>query len=113
MGDIEISTGQLHRLLKDAERRQLLVVLSGTKRCVPLTTLVERVSEELDASPPQNDLQERCRSLRLQFHHVHLPLFADDGIVEYNPDQHLVKPTAKLEAVAEQLDIEPRRVVAE
>lgn len=108
MNDAAITPDQVHRLLNDTERRQLVVVLSDIDHCVPLTTLTERMSERLDV--PNSDTREFCESLRVHLHHSHLPLFADAGVVEYNADQRLVRPTPKLEAVTERVDRSSKKI---
>lgn len=108
MSDAAITPEQTHRLLNDTERRQLVVILSDIDHCVPLTTLVERVSERMEVS--NNETRELYESLRIHLHHNHLPLFADVGVVEYNADQRLVRPTTKLEAVTDHVDRTQKKI---
>lgn len=101
MSETARSNDQMIDLLRDGERRQLIAVLSEIDGCVPLSVVVENVSDRIESPTTSEGSRALCERLRIRFHHNHLPRLAEAGVAEYNPDLHLVRPTAEIEAVSE------------
>ena len=71
----------LFRLLADDRRRQVAATLETmTDNCVDLEVVLAAVAAANGDSEPD------CDDWRVEFHHVHLPMFEDVGVMEY--DEH-------------------------
>lgn len=92
--------------LQEPRRRFAFVYLQRQDRHVTLDELArETAAWETDALPSEID-EERQYWVRLSLHHVHLPKFADVGLVEYTDDErHAVEPTELLREVASKFDL--------
>jgi DNA-binding transcriptional ArsR family regulator len=98
-----------YQSLADRHRRIVLsYLLSGGERSVTLGELADRVVQ----SDPDSASSDR-KSVEVSLHHQHLPLLAEQGLIDYERDRGTVKRTARTEqitpfvAVVESLDRKP------
>ncbi|WP_232700499.1 DUF7344 domain-containing protein [Halobacterium wangiae] len=91
----ELSEHDQYRLLANERRRVTVDVLADQSS--PLT--LGELATAVDAR--ENDLgSERQRVLEVRLHHVHLPMLADAGVLDYDPETNRVEPRAsRLEAL--------------
>lgn len=78
-----------HRLLADDCRRRALTVLDGIETPVSIEELARQVADDgptPDGTGPQVD-----DGTVLSFHHVHLPMLAEAGVVAYDPETMTVE----------------------
>jgi len=87
----DVDESELHRLLWDEQRRTVIDVLSEAERAVELAALARAVADR-DGVPQEN--------ARVQLHHVHLPMLADVGVVDYDRDASVVVPHPPLYGLA-------------
>ena len=81
----ELDETTRHRLLADEQRRFVIETLQTAHSDVETTLYelakhIERAAQRIDGSEDAD-----CRSLRCRLHHVHLPMLADAGLLEYDP----------------------------
>lgn len=76
-----------HRLLADARRRRVLEVLDGQHD----TLTVAEVAESLATREAADKTADPPAPLTTTLHHVHLPLLADSGVCEYDPQTRTIE----------------------
>jgi len=87
-GTAGLSTSDRHRVLAAKHRRRALDVLAEQTTPVDLETLAAAVAaHEGEAGADEETVEQVTISL----HHTHLPLMADVGVVDYDPDATLVE----------------------
>lgn len=68
---------------------------------------IERLDDVVDAVGERFDDTDEDE-LRAALHHVHLPKLDDAGLVDYDPDGHVVEPEGeKLSALLDRLTVRP------
>lgn len=77
-----------HRLLSAARRRHALDVFAIRSGPITLRALAAAVAAREDTDPADDDDRRR---LEIVFHHVHLPMLAEYGLVEYDVDEKEVR----------------------
>ena len=85
---VEISERDQCRLLADERRRTIVTVLAEQSSPVSLTEL----ATTLGARETSRGGQDSHRTLEIRLHHVHLPLMADAGVIDYDPEDNRVEP---------------------
>lgn len=80
------------RVLSVARRRLALEFLVGAGGQTHLEELVHHVAVAEDGSR-QSSVDPR-RGLCVEFHHVHLPLMDDAGLLQYDPERRVIDPPA-------------------
>lgn len=83
----DLSDDEQLQLLSNERRRAVLAVLAEAE--VPLT--VDEIAPAVERRVPGNPHR---RTVRVSLHHVHLPMLADLGVLEYDPDDHRVEALA-------------------
>lgn len=84
------------RLLSHPYRRQTVQVLRDTGAdAVAFDALLDALVREAPTDRPRRD------RIVLELHHMHLPMLADHGIIDYDPDTEFVRYRAdrQVEAV--------------
>jgi hypothetical protein len=76
-----------HRLLADARRRRVIEVLDGRHG----TLTVAEVAESLAKREAADQTADAGGPLTTTLHHVHLPMLADGGVCEYDPQTRTVE----------------------
>jgi DNA-binding transcriptional ArsR family regulator len=72
-----------YRLRSDRQRRTTLQVLSDTSQDITVAELAMRVSRRLPTETPTDRIE-------IRLHHVHLPMLADAGVVDYDRESKRV-----------------------
>ncbi|WP_240756803.1 DUF7344 domain-containing protein [Natronorubrum bangense] len=73
----------MFRLLADARRRKLIAALESCEDDqLPLSKLIRQSTTD-----EQVDLEARKR----EFHHVHLPMLDDHGLIDYDSEADLIR----------------------
>lgn len=67
-----------HRLLASARRRAVLTVLAGTDGEIDLDELAPAVAAR------EEEAGDGPADVRVTLHHVHLPMLADAGVLDYD-----------------------------
>ncbi|SFR57907.1 DUF7344 domain-containing protein [Halogeometricum limi] len=80
-------------------RRDILAVLSREEPPLPLDELTEEVADLSQVGRRANYSVEDRRALEIAFHHLHLPVLENAGIVEYDPVEKEVVAWPPLEPV--------------
>lgn len=71
-----------YRLLADDRRRTVLGILTEREPPITLRALAEEVAaRESDVGGRETDLVDR---IRVELHHVHLPVLAENDLIEYD-----------------------------
>lgn len=86
---VEISERDRCRLLADERRRTLVTVLAERSSPVTLTELATTLGARERSLRGDQDSH---RTLEVRLHHVHLPLMADAGVIDYDPGENRVEP---------------------
>lgn len=86
--EVDPSAGEMHGVLANDQRREVLRALIDESDSLSLDTLVQRISaRELDnsASP------EARRQLRVSLYHTHLPKMDAHDLVAFDPTEQTVE----------------------
>lgn len=85
----ELTVSERCRVLSAARRRTTLDVISNQAAPLELTDLAVAVAtREFDGDAPDEGTIEQ---VAISLHHVHLPLLADLGIIDYVPETNRVE----------------------
>jgi predicted transcriptional regulator len=74
---------ELHRLLSDRDRRELLAWLAEQENSQP------SLSDLVDAVAKDSSEAER-RRVRTTLYHVHLPMLEEADVLQYDPDRQRI-----------------------
>ncbi|WP_175424168.1 hypothetical protein [Haladaptatus sp. W1] len=78
-----------HRLLVSERRRVLLEALSDYTPPVDLEEMARAVAAREDSL--YQDKHENVDEVSITLHHIHLPMMADFGVLDYDPDSNRIK----------------------
>ncbi len=94
---------QIHDLLRNERRRQVIKHLQGTVGSTTLRDLAETIAErECGQSPPPKDVRD---SVYNSLHQTHLPKLDRNGIVEYDANRKTIRLTENARSVDVYMDI--------
>lgn len=84
----DLTKSEQHRVLADERRKVALEVLQEQESELTLDELATAVlaAESDDISSGSTD----SRDVAVSLHHVHLPILADLGVLDYDADSHRV-----------------------
>ncbi|WP_255171331.1 DUF7344 domain-containing protein [Natrononativus amylolyticus] len=85
----ELSTSDQHRLLASERRRLTLDILDGNAAPIELTELATQIVAREDGSVPVTE--DAVNRMAVSLHHIHLPLMAEMGVLDYEPHEHLIR----------------------
>lgn len=93
----ELDETTRYRLLTDEQRRFVIETLQTASGGVDTT--LEEIATHLEGTAQwtRDEHADRRRNLRCRLHHVHLPMLADAGLLDYDPETkrvHLGQPWA-------------------
>lgn len=83
-------------LCQDHHRRIVLGTLADREQ-VTVNDLANAIVKHDHHVPPAEVSDETAHRIRIALHHVHLPKLSKSGVVEYDPERKLVKPTARFD----------------
>lgn len=101
------STDAVFRLLADGTRRFILSTFGGSDERVHLANLAERVAAWRGDKPVANVTADERKGVELELHHKHLPMLADAGMLEYDPETKTLSDWGRPVAAAEWLASSP------
>jgi hypothetical protein len=94
---------EIHDLLRNERRRQVIKHLQGTVGTTTLRDLAERIAEhETGESPPPKNIRN---SVYNSLHQTHLPKLDQRGIVDYDSDRKTIKLREKARSVDVYMEI--------
>jgi hypothetical protein len=87
----ELDETTRHRLLADEQRRFVIGTLQTARSGVETT--LDELARHVEKAAQRTDGTEGTdfRSLRCRLHHVHLPMLAEAGLLEYDPTTKRVR----------------------
>jgi len=85
----KLSEDEFHHLFRSKRRRTTLAVLARRIAPVELADLAEAVAEREDGVDATDE--ESIEELEILLHHLHLPMMADLGVIEYDPETSYVE----------------------
>lgn len=94
LNTFELPPSERHRLLAAERRRLALDILTGTTSVVELEDLAAEIAAREDGTLTGDDAIKR---VGVSLHHVHLPQMDKMGILDYDPELHLIKPAEPLQ----------------
>jgi hypothetical protein len=75
-----------YAILRATKRRFLLAHLNGQRHPVSLSTLADAYVE-WEGATDETSLDERRQRAEVAFHHVHLPMLQQAGVVDYDVEK--------------------------
>jgi hypothetical protein len=81
----------------DQHRRIVLAVLADQQRSVTFNELTMTIVKHNHHTPLSEASDEALTQIQSSLYHLHLPKLEDIGIIEYDPKQRLVEPTAQFD----------------
>lgn len=95
------SIDDLYRALTNPRRRRILLCLEEVTGSVPLEHLAHQVAA-LEASASGEE-QGAAQRVRMALYHVHLPMLAEVGLIEYDRDTGAVRQKSYPDRVTDAL----------
>lgn len=89
-GSTDLTENERHRLLASERRRSVLEALSDRSAPIGLGELAVDLAAREDGLDPGDRVG--IRRLKTELHHVHLPMMADSGVLDYDPVTHRIDP---------------------
>ena len=89
-GVTERSIDAVFDLLADESRRAAVACLASRERPIALADLAADVAARTADQPRSEISTDEIYAVRTRLHHVHLPKLTNEGVVAYNPDDHMV-----------------------
>ena len=86
-------------LCQNQHRRIVLGTLAEEQRTLTLNDLTKVVLKYNHHTPIIEASEDVLTEIRLSLYHVHLPKLASEGLIDYDPERHLVEPTEQFEQV--------------
>ncbi|RBI60746.1 hypothetical protein DMJ13_17485 [halophilic archaeon] len=86
-------------LCQHQHRRIVLALLTEEQRSLTLNDLTKTILKYNHQTAITEASEDVITEIRLSLHHVHLPKLASAGLINYNPERHLVEPTEQLDQV--------------
>lgn len=83
-----LTATECYELLADDQRRAAIEVLADRQSPVELSDLAAAVAAR--EAPPEGVDTELVDRVEVRLHHAHLPKLADFGVLEYEPETHVV-----------------------
>ncbi|QCJ48345.1 hypothetical protein FCF25_14950 [Haloprofundus sp. MHR1] len=80
----ELTATEYHRLHASKQRRTALDVLESRNPPVDLEELAAAIAARAEGMGTADD--EAIDRIALRLHHAHLPMMADLGVIDYDPD---------------------------
>lgn len=84
-------------LCRDRHRRIVLAILAAEQRRLTVDDLTKTILKYNHQTTVTEVSGEVLEQVRQSLHHVHLPKLAAAGVVEYDPERHLVEPTEQFD----------------
>ena len=107
--DTALSETDIHDILRNDRRRNVIRVLQEHNTAVSLQELTDEVAiRETGETPPPEGTRD---SVYVSLHQTHLPKLQSAGVLRYDPDRSLVKPTERAERLELQLASDPQTSV--
>jgi len=78
-------------------RRAVLAALAENHQSISVNALATAIVEHDQDRLVTDDSGETLTQIRVGLHHAHLPKLDEAGLIEYNSERQLVKPTARLD----------------
>lgn len=78
-------------------RRIVLAALTDQHQSLSINDLTNAIVKHNHHTPPAEAADETVTQIQTALHHVHLPKLAEAGLIQYDPEQQLVEPTAQLD----------------
>ena len=86
-------------LCQNQHRRIVLGTLAVEQRPLTLNDLTKVVLKYNHQTPITEASEDVLTEISLSLYHVHLPKLASEGLIDYDPERHLVEPTEQLDQV--------------
>lgn len=103
-----VALDTVFRLLASERRRQVISYLGGSPGGVSLDELADGIASTAEGSA-ETVSDDRRRLLRAELHHVHLPMLAEAGVLDYDRRHELVGVTTWPQPLADYLPGAERR----
>ena len=88
---VPLTENEYHRLFWAERRRLTIDILEGVTGSMGLDELAAMVAEREDGIDTADE--NAIGHVAIDLHHVHLPLLADLGVLDYDPYGHRIDPT--------------------
>lgn len=99
MSEDSIAFGSVLDLCRHQHRRIVLGALAEEQRALTLNDLTKTILKHNHQTALREASEGVLTEIRHSLHHVHLPKLASKGLITYDTERQLVKPTGLLEQV--------------
>ncbi|WP_339105255.1 hypothetical protein [Haloterrigena salinisoli] len=93
----------LLELCREQHRRIVLAVLASEKRSLTVNDLTKTIIKHNHHTPLREISGEESMQIRMELHHVHIPMLEEQSLVEYDQKRQLVEPTPEFDQLQPQL----------
>ena len=105
-----ISRDDVFQILSNERRRRVLEQIESEREAVEVTTLVDSIAAA-EAAAGQEELDSDSTHIRSSVYsalvQTHLPAMEDAGVIEYDRDEQMVRPTDRTREVQLYLEYSP------
>lgn len=92
-------------LLGDGRRRKVLECLADDPQEMPLADLAEDIAMD-EHEPPRSELPaDTIQRIATSLYHVHIPQLVDAGVVEYDMERDMVRPSGRTDRIERALSV--------
>jgi hypothetical protein len=95
LSTVELPLSERYKLLAAEHRRLTIDILAETTSPVGLEDLATEIAARKVDIPTDGDAIER---VAISLHHIHLPKIAETGLLDYDPEPHLIKSAEPLQS---------------
>ncbi|NHN59241.1 MULTISPECIES: hypothetical protein [Halorussus] len=103
VGTLELDT--VLDVCEHKHRRIVLAALADQHQSFSIDDLTNAIVKHDHHTPPSEAADETITKIRTGLHHVHLPMLAEAGLIQYDPERQLVEPTAQLDRAESHLSV--------
>jgi len=84
-------------LCRDQHRRIVLATLTEEQRSLTVNDLQRTILNYNHHTPVTEASEEMLLEIQLSLHHTHIPKLESAGVIEYDSERQLVKPTKQFD----------------
>ncbi len=93
LSGVELAPDERYSLLASARRRLALDLLAETETTAHLEEFAAGIAAREATAPTDGDAIEH---VAISLHHVHLPVLSDAGVLDYDPERHVIEPADRI-----------------
>lgn len=99
MSETSVTVDSVLDLCQHQHRRIVLAILTTEQQPLTLDDLTKTIFKYNHQIPIADVTEDAITDIQISLYHSHLPKLAEEGLITFDPERQLVKPTKQLEQV--------------